>query len=211
MEDKLNILYYINIFKKYRKKILFLMVLAVTVVSVISFFKKPVYTSTCSILLSEDASGPSLSNLSKFVGFSGFSFGNSSAKTVISIVKSRRMMEDIYSKELKKKPDFKFELEVYDTTQSTLIIEVKGRNPKLVSDIANFCVKNLNDINDELVITSQVPMVKVLDAAIPAIEPDSRQILKHLSMAVIFAFFVGNIFFFGLEYYRTLIAMENEN
>ena len=121
------------------------------------------------------------------------------------------MLEDIYSKELKKNSDFKFELEVYDTTQSTLIIEVKGKNAKLVSDIANFCVKNLNDINDELEITSQIPMVKVLDAAIPAVEPDSRQILKYVSMAVIFAFFVGNIFFFSLEYYKTLITMENED
>jgi len=210
MEAKLNILYYIKLFKKYRKKILFLIALAVTVALIISFFKPPVYTSRCSILLSETTAGPSLSNLTESIGFPGFSLHSFSGKMIIALVKSRRMMEDIYSnfQELEKKDGF--ELEVYDTTQNTLIIQVKGRNPKLVSDIANFCAENLNKINIELEISSQVPLVKVLDSAIPPTKPDSRQVLKYITMAAVLAFFVGNLFFFSQEYYKTLITKENE-
>jgi len=203
-----NILYYIDILKKYRKKIIFLMGIAAFITIISGLFKTPVYTSRCSILLTETPSNPSLTNLSKFMGFPGFSFGNSSANVIISLAKSRRMAEGIYSNfpELRKKPKFNLKLEVYDTTQGTLIVEVKGSEPKLTSDIANFCVKNLDAINAELNITSQRPIVKVLDPAIPATRPDSRQILKYAVLAIIAAFFIGNFIFFGLEYYITLTA-----
>lgn len=207
MSYDFSILYYVDIFKKYIKKILFFVIIAASIALLSGLFKKPVYTSRCSILLAEVPSSPSLSNLSKFMGFPGFSFGNSSANLIISLVKSRRMSEGIYSNfpELKKKPNFNLKLEVYDTTQGTLIVEAKGNEPKLVSDIANFCAKNLDAINAELNITSQRPMVKVLDSAIPASGPDSRQIPKRIAIAVIFTFSTVSLIFFGLEYYESLI------
>lgn len=207
MSYDFSVLYYIEIFKKYRKKILFFVIIAASIALLSGLFKKPVYTSRCSILLAEAPSAPSLSNLSKFMGFPGFSFGNSSANMIISLAKSRRMMEGIYSNfpELKKNPKFNLKLEVYDTTQGTLIVEVKGSEPKLASDIANFCVKNLDAINAELNITSQRPMVKMLDQAIPASGPDSRQIPKRIAIAAIFTFFTSNFIFFGMEYYESLV------
>lgn len=207
MSYDFSVLYYIDIFKKYRKKILFFVVIAACVALLSGLFKKPVYTSRCSILLTNIPSSPSLSNLSNFMGFPGFSFGGTLANTIISLVKSRRMSEDIYLNfpELKRKPNFNLKLEVYDTTQGTLIIEVKGREPRLASDIANFCAKNLDAINAELNITSQRPMVNVLDQAIPASGPDSRQIPKHIAIAVIFTFCTVSLFFFGTEYYESLI------
>ena len=87
-------------------------------------------------------------------------------------------------------------------------MEVKGRDSKLVSDIANFCVKNLDVINTELDITPQRPMAKVLDAAIPPERPDSKDVPKYVGIALIFGFFLGNIIFFSLEYYKTLIEKE---
>lgn len=207
MSYDMNILYYIDIFKKYRKKILFFVIIAASIALLNGLFKRPIYTSRCSILLTETPSSPSLSNLSKFMGFPGFSFGNSSANIIISLVKSRRMMEGIYSNfpALKKGPGFNLQLEVYDTTQGTLIIEVKGSEPRLVADIANFCAKNLDEINAELDITSQRPMVKILDSAVPASGPDSRQIPKRIVVAIIFTFSTVSLVFFGMEYYESLI------
>lgn len=207
MSYDFSILYYVSIFKKYRKKILFFVIIAASVALLSGLFKAHVYTSRCSILLTESPSGPSLSNLSKFMGFPGFSFGNSSANMIISLVKSRRMSEGIYSNfpELRKNPKFNLKLEVYDTTQGTLIVEAKGSEPKLASDIANFCVRNLDAINAELNITAQRPMVKMLDQAIPASGPDSRQIPKRIAIAVIFTFSTVSLIFFGTEYYNSLI------
>ncbi|MCG2791301.1 MAG: Wzz/FepE/Etk N-terminal domain-containing protein [Actinomycetia bacterium] len=207
MSYDIDILYYFNIVKKYRKKIFFFMIIAVAIALISGLLKRPVYTSRCTILLQESSPGPSLSNLSKFMGFPGFTFNTSSANTIISIVKSRRMMEDIYLNfgELKKKSGFDLKIEVYDTTQGTLIIDVKGREPKLVSDIANFCAKNLDAINAELDLTMQRPMVKILDSAIPALGPDSRHIVQRISIAAIFTFLTVNFIFFGIEYYSLLV------
>ena len=124
------------------------------------------------------------------------------------------MMEDIHLNfpELKKKKRFNLKLEVYDTTQGTLIVEAKGGEPKLISDIANFCVKNLDVMNAELNITSQRPMVKVLDPAIPAVKRDTRQLVRYTILVIIASFCIGNIIFFGQEYYMSLtIISKNEN
>lgn len=202
----LNILYYFGIFKKYYKKIAMLVICAVFIAVIISVFRPPTYTARCTILLTEPSSGPSISNLSKFIGFAGFSFDNSSANTIIAIVKSRRMSKDIYLNfpELNKRLNFNLKIEVYDTTTGTVVIEVKGADNKLVADIANFCARNLDAINEDLDITPQRPMVKVLDEAIPLQASDSRHTSKRVIIGAIFAFVVGSFFFFALEYYRTL-------
>lgn len=209
MEYEIGIFYYFNIFKKNYKMILFLIVLAAFFGFLSGIIKKPSYTSRCSILLTE-SSGTTTSAFGRFLGLPELSFSSSSANTIISIVKSRRMLDDIYSnfKELSRISNFKLKLEAFDTKQGTLIIEVKGREPKLVSEIANFCIKNLDVINAELNITPQRPMVKVLDPAIPATRPDPRHILKRIAIAAIFAFFIAVLFAFGAEYFKTWTSIK---
>lgn len=209
MDYEVNIIYYLNIFKKYYRKILFLVILAASVAFINGALKKTIYTSTCSILLLEN-SAARIPDFGRFFGIAGFSPSNSSANLMISIIKSKRMLDDIYSnfKELEKYRNFNLEIQVYDTLRGALIIEVKGEDPKLVSDIANFCVANLDVINAQLNITPERPMAKVLDKAVPATRPDPKHIPKRMGIAAIFAFFTGSVIFFGLEYRKSLIGRE---
>ncbi|MBU4149561.1 MAG: hypothetical protein KKB52_04340, partial [Candidatus Omnitrophica bacterium] len=108
MDYDFNILYYINMYKKWWKKIALVMTVSISLTACISLFLPVTYVSTVSILSVDSGGGGAAGGaLGKFLGLSGLSTGGSSNDIIISILNSRRMSSDIREKfELQKKPKF---------------------------------------------------------------------------------------------------------
>lgn len=118
------------------------------------------------------------------------------------MLKSRRMFSDILEGlQLYKRPNSRFSIDVV-TIQGGLNISVTGRDPKLTRDIANFCVTNLDKINEELKITSEKPMVKVLDKAALG-TPKDKKIFKKLFAASLFGAILGLFLAVVDNYFRS--------
>jgi len=198
-----NILYYIDIYKKWWKKILTLIVVSIFLTAYISVLIPVRYVSTVSILLVETGGiSQAAGVLGKFFGLSG-QVGSSSSDIIISILKSRRMANDIKEAfHLNTRPRFRYSIETRQISAG-MAIDVKGNDPALVKDIANFVVKNLDKINTELDITPVKPMVKVLDPATDGV-PESRQLLRKVFVAGLFSFLLVSLYAFFEDYLKKL-------
>ena len=205
MEYDFNVLYYIGIYKKWWKKIALVMVVSISLTACISLFMPVTYVSTVSILSAVESEGGMAAGgaLGSLLGLSGFSTGGSSNDIIISILNSRRMSSDVREKfELQKKPKFRYDIDTQKIAAG-MAIDVKGNDPELTKEIANFVVQNLDKINTELDITPTKPMVKVLDPAIYG-SPGSRQIMRKIIVAALLAFLLLSFYAFFSDYLRKL-------
>jgi hypothetical protein len=103
---------------------------------------------------------------------------------------------------LRERPKFWWSLDTYIVTGG-FAVEVEGSDPELIRDIANFAVENLDKINIELLVTSQKPMVKVLDPALKGV-PVKRDISKKAIASGLFVFLAYALFIFFKEYFSQL-------
>jgi len=183
------------------RKIIFLMAVVMSVSLVMEFLKPIKYRST--VIALSPKKNSQAGSLGKYLGLPDLSMGGSSDEIIFSMLKSRRMNKDIngHFKE-KKKRGFWWSLDTY-RVMGGFAVEVTGSDPKLTKEIANFSVENLEKINLELDITSQKPMVKVLD---PAIEgaPIKRYVFKKVLVRGIFVFLLYALFIFFREYFSQL-------
>jgi uncharacterized protein involved in exopolysaccharide biosynthesis len=203
MEYDFNILYYLNMYKKWWKTIVKLMAAAVFFTVIISLLIPANYVSTVTIISADSGGSQATSSIGKLLGISGFAGGTSSDDIVIAMLKSKRMAKDIASfLELNKQPKFKYKIEV-SPIKSGLIIDVKGNEPLFTEKVANFAIQDLDKINGELNITPAKPIVKVLDPAFYGIR-ESRQIPRKVFIAGLFAFLLMSMYIFFLDYIKKL-------
>ena len=201
MEYDFNILYYIDIYKKWWKRIALVMFVSMFLTMLFSRFQPVTYISTVT-LLSTGGGEVSVGSLGKFLGLSGLS-GGSSAESIIPLLKSRRMVTDIKKQfSLDKKPKFRYNI-TYNESEGAFAINVRGTDPVLIQEIANFTVKNLDKINTELDITPSKPMVKVLDPAIRGTRMPGQNARKIL-VAGILSFLLMNLYIFFSDYLKKL-------
>lgn len=206
MEYEFNILYYINMFKKTWKIILTVIILFASVTFCFSIFSPDIYESKVTLLpLTEKGSiGGGSSTVEKLLGISSTS---SSMDTIGLILKSRRMEKDIeeYIKPYKKSNSW------WQIMQSGILPEVvvRGSDPDLTEKIANFCIQDLDKLNVDLAISSNKPMVKVLDPAVYG-EPESRQIPRKIFVSVMLAFLASSSCIFFADYLRKLKSHHGE-
>lgn len=199
MYQDFNALYYIKLYKKYWKLIVFVMAISMVVAAIFSTFTPPTYVSTVTLLSA--AGGKSASALSRFLGTSDISLGASSKEVIAAVLESKRMEKDISEKfKLDKKPGFWWRIDTFGTNAS-LVITVKGHEPELVEKIANFAIENLDEINAELDITPSKPMVKVLDPAEYGVR-QSRNTLKKMFIAGLLAFLVMSFYIFSSDFFK---------
>jgi len=208
MSYEYDLLYYINFFKKWRKTILIAAGIAAFLTAFFSYMQPRTYETSVTIL-TPTGNNKSLGPLGALLGFSqGVSAQGSGGVEISSIVKSRRMSSDIVKRfELDKKPDFKWSISTGNINECQAII-AEGTDPILIQKIANFTVENLDKINDELDITANRPIAKVLDPATPGV-PKSRQIPKKMLVAGILAFLVTNLYAFFTDYIKKLKISPN--
>jgi uncharacterized protein involved in exopolysaccharide biosynthesis len=211
MEYYFNILYYLNIYKKWWKIITKSIVIAIFFTALVSFIAPRSYISTVTII-SSDSGVSAVSSLSKFLGVSNFLNSSSSNDIVIAILKSKRMENDINAfLALNKQVSFKYNISA-NTTPSGLIINIKGNNPIYTEKVANFTILNLDKINSELNLTPNKPMVKVLDPAIYGI-PEGRKILQKIIIAGVLTFLIISLWIFLSDYIKKikLLSIQKNN
>jgi len=197
-----NLLYYIDMYKKWWKAIVKLMAAAMLFTAIFSLLIPPSYVSTVTII-SADTGPSAASSLGKFLGIAGISAGTSSNDIVIAILKSKRMVKDINAFLISNKQTaFKYVLSTLEIP-SGLIIKINGNNPSYTEKVANFAIQNLDKINGELNITPSKPMVKVLDPASYGAR-ESRQIPRKVFIAGLAAFLLMSLYVFFSDYLKKL-------
>jgi len=204
MDYDFNILYYINMYKKWWKRLLLVMVISMSLTACLSLFTPVTYVSTVTLLSTVETQPAAVSSLGKFLGLSSFS-GFSSTDVIIPLLNSRRMTKDISDRfNLDKKPKFSYSITTNEL-KGAFAISVKGSEPDLTKQIANFIVQNVDKINNELDITPNKPMVKVLDPAVRGIK-QSRPILRKIFVAGLLSFLLISLYAFFSDYLKKLKA-----
>ncbi len=201
MKYELDIFEYLGIYKREWKKMVFWIILAMAIAMIISMLQPATYRSTL-IALSPKAGGVG-GQLGSFLGLSGLSQGNSSDELIFSMLKSRRMSDDIsrhFNPDGKRK--LNWSIDTYIVTGG-FAIEAKGSDPLLTKDIANFAADNIDKINMELQISPQKPMVKVLDPAVKGVAV-SKNVSKKTLASGLFVFLLYTIVVFFKEHISQL-------
>ena len=200
MEYEFNILYYINVYKKWWKNIVKLMIIAMFFTAIFSMLLPVTYVSTVSII-SADTSANTASSIGKFLGISNMA--SSSNDIIISMLNSNRMAKDIAQfLEFNKKQNFRYSIIIHTVTAG-LAIDVKGNDPAFTEKVANFAIQDLDKINAELNITPSKPMVKVLDSAVYG-SKESRQTPRKILIAGISVFLLMSLYIFFSDYLKKL-------
>jgi len=205
MKYEIDIFHYLNIYKKETKTMVLLVGIAMFITGVIAYLGPITYKSTVVALSSKE--GSQSLNLGGF-GFGSFSITNSSNDTVFSMLKSRRMNDDINMRfNPNHKRGFWWALDTYIVTGG-FAIEVKGNDPGLTEKIANFAVENVDKINLELQISPSKPLIKVLDPAIKGV-PIKREIFKTVIAGGLVVFLLYALFVFFKEYFSNIKISKN--
>jgi hypothetical protein len=124
---------------------------------------------------------------------------SSSADTIFAILKSARMRGDINEHfNVQGRSQFWWQLDAY-YVKGGFAIEITGSDPEIIKDIANFAAENLDNINLELQITSQKPMITVLDPAVRG-APINKNISKKAIVNALFIFIIYSFYVFYKEY-----------
>jgi capsular polysaccharide biosynthesis protein len=198
MRYEIDIFYYISVYKREWKNIARLIILMMILAIIISFLQPVTYRSTL-IVLSPKETNPA-SALGTYLGLPSLAIGGSSNDIIFSMLKSRRMSQDIneyLSPKYKRK--FWWSLDTYTVTGG-FAVEIRGSDPEMTKEIANFSVQNLDKINSELQVTTQKPMVKVLDPALRGV-PVGRNISKKVIASGLLVFLAYSLFIFFREYF----------
>lgn len=206
MRYDIDIFHYLNVYKKEWKKMITLIVLAMLITMVVTSLQPVTYRSTLIALSPKE--GNSLGGLGNYLGLSSLSVGNSSDDVIFSMLKSRRMGKDINEHfKLDTKGKFRWSLDTYIVTGG-FAVEVKGSDPEMTKKIANFAIENLDKINSELQVTTQKPMVKVLDPALKG-APVGRNISKKTISGGLFVFLIYTLLVFFKEYFSYLKKLKD--
>lgn len=197
MKYEISIIHYLDIYKKEWKKMIVLILLAMVITTIVQSMQPVTYKSTLIALSSKEGSGST--KLGSYLGLPDLGIGSSSDEIIFSILKSRRMRKDINEHfQLSSRRKFWWILDAYVVTGG-FAVEVKGADPYMTEKIANFAVENLDKINLELQVTSQKPMVKVLDPAVTG-TPVGKNLSKRTIASGLFIFLGYSLFIFFREY-----------
>src|SRR3989338_1509548 len=198
MKHEIDILHYLNIYKKEWKKMAFLIVIAIVITAMVQNMLPKTYRSTL-IALSFGGAGSQAGGIQKFASLLNFSGISSSNDVIFAILKSRRMRKDIREHfSLKDKPKFWWNLDTYKVTGG-FAVEVEGSDPEMTREIADFAVKNLKELNTELWISPEQVEIKVLDPAERGVVA-RRDVSKKAMTSSLIVFLVYTLFIFFREY-----------
>ena len=213
----ITFLTYWKVAKERKRAILTLITLSALIMTFVVMTAPREYTASVSVF---PPAGPA--NL--FSGFSSMGLtmgggGPTSVESLTFLVKSRRMAEGIVDHfALAEKFQMTREratrrarrmVNGYDLVKGTLfVIEATSDDPKFSADLANFCAENLNAINEQLILTSDKPFVKVIDSAQPPTSANPRYLPKKVLGAILFSGIGSYFFFFLAEYFKMLCEEE---
>jgi len=210
MDSELTIFYYIDLFRKWKKTFLIVIITASLLSMAVSLVRPVKYVSTVTLLLTGDSASGS-SSVARLLGIPDVT--GSSKEIIVAILKSRRMASDIRKEfDLKKSKKRWFVIKTPSMAWwrintypmiAGLAVSVEGADPEITQKVADFCIQNLDKINMELHITPAKPMVTVLDPAGYG-DPEERHTLRKMLIAAIFSFIVLGLFIVVSDYLKRL-------
>lgn len=197
-----NILYFLNIYR--RRWFLILLIIGASITfSAVNARQKPlVYRSTVTVLNIAERS--QIAMLGKSLGLSGLpEYKGGTYETIMALLQSRRMSADVQKRfNPEGRPGFWWQMSVR-SIPAGFAVDVKGPDPDLTAQIANFMIENLDKINEELQVSADKPMVKMLDPALKG-GPGGRNVSQAMLTAGAFAFLACSCFFLVVDYFKTL-------
>lgn len=201
MNHDFTIFYYANLLKKHRKGLITAVAAFMLCGMLMSVFKPATYVSNATIFLPE-ASSPNATNatLGRIFGISDLA---GSAKDIImGVLQSRRMDQDVRARFQSNYKPFWWKIDIYVITGG-LRVEIRGPDPSLTQKIGDFCMENLDKINNELSITPNKPMVKVLDPSNYG-SRESNNMWRNIIIFGMFSFLVFSLYIFLADYIKKL-------
>lgn len=152
-----------------QKKLIFGLPFVVGVVTIIiTLFLTPIYTATTTILPPGNSGGGAagaLASLGGLAGLAGIDLGGGTADTVVSMLQSRTMKDQVIDKfDLMKRYDVKYREVMYkqldslvnvsvDKKSSLISVAVDDEDPKVAAQMANFYFDALNKMMDRVAVT----------------------------------------------------------
>ncbi|MEI7942072.1 MAG: Wzz/FepE/Etk N-terminal domain-containing protein [Candidatus Riflemargulisbacteria bacterium] len=230
IDDEIDVVELLKVLFKYWMLIVSITITATVIGIIFATIAIPTYKAEAKFFIpQQDKSALSgyMSAISS-LGLGGLGGGNSSSEVVLNLINSKRMAKDIVVKfdlvKVYQERNSKKKIEADTNDQENMlysaIIQLKGslsvnsdksglitlgiedQNPQLAADIANYMVVNLDVMNEELKLSSQKPMVTVLDPA----EKPLVKAKPNKKMFVIVGFITGGVLSvflaFVLEYLK---------
>lgn len=223
-DDEIDIVELLKVLFKYWMLIVSITITATIIGIIFATLAIPIYKAEAKFFIpQQDKSALSgyMSAISS-LGLGGLGGGNSSSEVVLNLINSKRMAKDIVVKfdlvkvyqERNSKKKIVYDTNVQENMLYSAINQLKGslsvnsdksglitlgiedQNPQLAADIANYMVINLDTMNEELKLSSQKPMVTVLD---PAEKPLVKS-KPNKKMIVIIGFITGAVLSFFLSF-----------
>ena len=215
--EPFNLIFYLRVFKKWKGWILVPASLVASMVLTTGLRSPRPYTAETTILLS--GPGGLSVGASGLFGIPQLAVGNPNISIIDAMIHSKRMAEDVIDHfKLARGKDTRGKALMIrkvrgmigtSETKTGLVIQATSNDPQLSSDIANFCVSNLDVMNLELNITTEKPIAKVLDPATPPLFPSSRKIIPRVFLAFFVSAAGSTTFVFLREYMKELHRREN--
>lgn len=199
MNYDIDIIYFFKVLNKWKKQILILVIMGIISGILKASFTPAEYSSVGVGLLPPNIGDLPYINLTKVAPDMSLEYVPSLA--IISMITSRRMREGIDKHfDLKHNAGFKLtKIVSYSIKDFIIIVEVRGTDPGLTRDIANFCISNIDNINNDIKISSEKPALKMLDPASTGI-PITNNFIKGMLTGGFFAVIFSFIAVFFIEY-----------
>jgi len=199
MDYDIDIIYFFKILNKWKNKILILVIIGIVAGIIKANFIPTEYSSQATGLLSPKASDLSYMTLNRMLPDLRLEY--LPAQAVISMIASSRMRDGI-DKRFNLKNNSKFKLiniTSYSLADVIIVVGVRGTDPELTKSIADFCITNIDNINNDIKISSEKPVLRLMDPASTG-KPITNNLVKGMIAGGFFACIFSIIAAFFLEY-----------
>ena len=221
-ERKINVVYYFRIINRYKWKILTVAAIASLIAYVNTVRKPDVFRVITSVIRPEAGNyiSAAVRNSQILPSLSSAESANFVNLLITHIIRSRRSAEDIVDEfGLDKKWGIPYDnaaVAVRDMINvhgegAGLNLWIDGRDPVLMADILNFAVKNLDAMNEELKLTTEKPLVTVLDEARVPLRPLPKYEGRNAIAVFILTAFIMMLAVFFREYLKDIMEEERRS
>jgi len=205
MHYEFDLMYYITLFKKWWKAVVFVSAISMLLTGIFELSKPTTYSSTATFI--SKYSDSSTSAVESLLGVSLRQGG--STDYLIPLLYSRRMSDDIRKRfGLDAKPKFSYGLSFVDA-RNTSGIQVDATDPGLAKEIANFVIQNLDKLNDELDLTTQPKMVRVLDPPLTG-KVIPKRVKRKMILSGLVTFLIANTCIVLADYIKALHILDGK-
>ncbi|MBN1694616.1 hypothetical protein JW879_04340 [candidate division WOR-3 bacterium] len=201
--DEISLIKLMKVLNKYKKTTSIVVFGAALSTLIISFFLPKSYLSTATVIAPEVAEGGTI--FGGAFGLIADDLGGTkiTSQAVLALLKSERMLEDVIRKfdlmNLYRVESMYYAKRILSSRtkvsikQDEGIIEIQtiASSPQLSADIANYFISNLSNLNNNLKLTSDAEIVKILDPAIPPIKKYKPKKIINTLIAGIFGFILS--------------------